>query len=146
MSIDLDLPVAMVNMDLTDLEFEDNKFDLILGYHILEHIKSDTKAMEEIYRVLKPNGTAILQVPFGSKNGHTFELDDYDYTDRKMNIKLYGHPGHVRRYGEKDYLAKLKGIGFKVQMDNYIKSFSDTDIAKYSLDKNEILYICCKSE
>jgi SAM-dependent methyltransferase len=94
-SIDLDSPVAMFNMDLTDLTFNDNKFDLIICYHVLEHIKNDTKAMEEIYRVLKPNGTAILQVPFSGKNGHTFELDDCDCTDREMNVKLYGHPGHV---------------------------------------------------
>lgn len=143
-SIDLDSPVAMFNMDLTDLTFEDNKFDLITCYHVLEHIKNDTKAIEEIYRVLKPNGTAILQVPFDGKNGHTFELDNYDYTNRKMNIKLYGHPGHVRRYGEKDYLAKLKSIGFNVQLDNYVKTFSDANTAKYGLDKNETLYICRK--
>ena len=145
-SIDLDSPVAMFNMDLTDLTFNDDKFDLIICYHVLEHIKNDTKAMEEIYRVLKPNGTAILQVPFSGKNGHTFELNNYDHTNRKMNIKLYGHPGHVRRYGEKDYLAKLKSIGFNVQLDNYVKTFSDVDITKYGLDKNETLYVCRKIE
>ena len=63
-----------------------------------------------------------------------------------MNIKLYGHPGHVRRYGTKDYLAKLKANGFNVQLDNYAKSFSDADITKYGVDKNETLYVCCKIE
>ena len=145
-SIDLDSPAAMLNMDLTDLTFVDNKFDLIICYHVLEHIKNDTKAMEEIYRVLNPNGTAILQVPFSGKNGHTFELDDCDCTDKEMNVKLYGHPGHVRRYGTKDYLAKLEDIGFNVQLDNYVETFSDVDIAKYGLDKYETLYICRKIE
>lgn len=145
-SIDLDSPVAMCNMDLTSLAFRDNKFDLIICFHVLEHIKNDTKAIEEIYRVLKPDGAAILQVPFSGKNGHTFELDSYDYTDKKMNMKLYGHPGHVRRYGEKDYLAKLKTIGFKVKLDNYVQTFSDADIAKYGLDKNKTIYVCHKVE
>ena len=45
----------MLNMDLTDLTFDDNKFDLIICYHVLEHIKNDTEAMKEIYLVLKPN-------------------------------------------------------------------------------------------
>ena len=144
LSIDLDSPVAMFNMDLTDLTFSDNEFDLVICYHVLEHIKNDTKAMEELYRVLKPNGTAILQVPFSGKNGHTFELDNCDYTDRTMNMKLYGHPGHVRRYGEKDYLAKLEDICFNVQLDNYVKTFSDADITKYGLDKHETIYICRK--
>ena len=145
-SIDLDSPAAMLNMDLTDLTFEDNKFDLIICYHVLEHIKNDSKAMEEIYRVLKPNGTAILQVPFSGKNGHTFESDDCDYTDGEMNVKLYGHHGHVRRYGTKDYLAKLEDIGFDGQLDNYVETFSDLDITKYGLDKHETLYICRKVE
>lgn len=143
-SIDLDSPVAMLNMDLTDLTFDNNKFGLIICYHVLEHIKNDTKAMEEIYRVLKPNETTILQVPFSGKNGHTFELDDCDCTDKEINVKLYGHPGHVRRYGTKDYLAKLEDIGFNVQLDNYVETFSDTDITKYGLDKHETLYICRK--
>jgi uncharacterized protein YmfQ (DUF2313 family) len=85
-------------------------------------------------------------VPFSGKNGHTFELDNCDYTDREMNVKLYGHPGHVRRYGEKNYLTKLKSIGFNVQLDNYVKSFSDANIVKYGLDKNETLYVCRKIE
>ena len=59
-------------------------------------------------------------------------------------MKLYGHPGHVRRYGEKDYLAKLKTIGFEVELDNYVQTFSDADIAKYGLDKNETIYVCHK--
>ena len=143
-SIDLDSPAAMFNMDLTNLSFKDNKFDLIICYHVLEHIKKDTKAMKEIYRVLKPNGTAILQVPFSGKNGYTFELDEYDPTDKEMNIKLYGHPGHVRRYGNKDYINKLNLVGFNVGLDDYVKSFSDADIAKYGLDKNETLYVCHK--
>lgn len=85
---------------------------MIICYHVLEHIKNDTEAMKEIHRVLNPNGMAILQVPFGCENGYTFELDNFSHTDKNMNFKLYGHPGHVRKYGEKDYIKKLKMVGF----------------------------------
>lgn len=144
MSIDLDSPMAMSHMDLTNLAFKDNKFDLIICYHVLEHIKKDRKAMEEINRVLDSNGVAILQVPFSCKNGHTFELDHHDYSDREANLKLYGHPGHVRRYGETDYVNRLKSVGFYVQVDNYVKSFSAKDVAKYGLDLNEMIYVVSK--
>ena len=61
-----------------------------------------------------------------------------------MNLKLYGHPTHVRRYGKIDYLSKLKSSGFDVKMDTYVNSFSDLEVAKYGLDKNEVLFVCRK--
>jgi cell fate regulator YaaT (PSP1 superfamily) len=42
--------------DICDLPFEDNQYDVILCNHVLEHIPDDTKAMQELYRVLKPGG------------------------------------------------------------------------------------------
>lgn len=143
-SMDLDSPVADVHMDLTNLSVKSDVIEFIVCYHVLEHIKDDTKSIQELYRVLKPGGTAILQVPFGGANDRTFESDEYDSTNRAMNLKLYGHPTHVRRYGKIDYLAKLKSSGFDVQMDTYVNSFSEHDVAKYGLDKNEVLFVCGK--
>jgi ubiquinone/menaquinone biosynthesis C-methylase UbiE len=131
-------------MDLTNLGIKNDVIDLLICYHVLEHIKDDTKSMHELYRVLKPGGTAILQVPFSGVNDRTFESDEYDCTDKTMNLKLYGHPTHVRRYGKIDYLAKLMSSGFDVHMDTYANSFSDYEVAKYGLDKNEILFVCLK--
>jgi len=143
-SLDLDSPVADIHGDLTNLSIKDNVIEFIVCYHVLEHIKDDTKSMQELYRVLKPESTAILQVPFSGTNDRTFESDKYDYTDRAMNLELYGHPTHVRRYGKIDYLAKLKSSGFEVQMDTYVNSFSEHEVAKYGLDKNEVLFVCKK--
>jgi predicted SAM-dependent methyltransferase len=143
LSVDLDSPIADAHMDLTNLGIKHNVIEFIVCYHVLEHIKNDTKAIQELFRVLKPGGTAILQVPFSGANDQTFESDEYDSTDRVMNMELYSHPTHVRRYGEIDYLAKLISIGFEVQLDTYVNSFSDNEKKKYGLDKNEILF-CCK--
>ena len=131
-------------MDLTNLGIRNDTIDLIICYHVLEHIKDDAKSMQELCRILKPRGTAILQVPFSGANDRTLESDEYDCTDRAMNLKLYGHPTHVRRYGKFDYLAKLKSSGFDVNMDTYVNSFSDHEVAKYGLDKNEVLFVCRK--
>lgn len=83
-------------------------------------------------------------MPFSGSNDRALEFDEYDNTDRAMNLKLYGHPTHVRRYGKIDYLSKLKSSGFDVKMDTYVNSFSDLEVAKYGLDKNEVLFVCRK--
>ena len=85
---------------------------------------------------MKHQGVAILQVPF--KGDHTFELDNYDCTDKVMNFKLYGHPTHVRRYGKKDFLSVIHSAGFKVDIHNYAITFSEDERKRYGLDKNEI--------
>jgi 2-polyprenyl-3-methyl-5-hydroxy-6-metoxy-1,4-benzoquinol methylase len=56
---DLFSPLADVKADICNLPFEDNQYDVILCNHVLEHIPDDTKAMQELYRVLKPGGMVI---------------------------------------------------------------------------------------
>ncbi len=51
------------NVDIQNLPFEDNIYDFIFASHVLEHIPNDEKALQEIRRILKPNGVAILPVP-----------------------------------------------------------------------------------
>jgi SAM-dependent methyltransferase len=145
-SIDLDSPAADIYMDLTNLGIKNGVFEFIVCYHVLEHIKDDTKAIQELYRILKPEGTAILQVPLSAANDHTFEFDKYNSTNRAMNLELYGHPTHVRRYGKVDYVEKLKSSGFDVLMDTYVNSFSEHEVMSYGLDKNEVLFVCGKKE
>lgn len=54
-------------INLTNLPFDDNSYDLIYASHVLEHIKDDEKAIQEIYRVLRPGGVAFLPVPLISE-------------------------------------------------------------------------------
>ena len=62
-SADLESHLAVVKVDITNILYEDNSFDVILCSHVLEHVIDDQKAMRELFRVLKPGGWAILQVP-----------------------------------------------------------------------------------
>jgi len=71
LSADLFAPNAMVKMDITDIQYPDNTFDVIYCSHVLEHVQDDRKAMSEFYRVLKPGCWAILQVPITADT--TFE-------------------------------------------------------------------------
>jgi len=138
---DLKSPLADVKADICNLPFDDDKFDIILCNHVLEHIPDDTKAMKELYRVLKPNGMAILQIPQDLNRAFTFE--DNTITDKKERAKIFGQYDHVRIYG-RDYFDKLKSIGFNVDEVDYTSRFSDKDITKYCLAKGEIIPVVYK--
>jgi SAM-dependent methyltransferase len=105
------------NEDATHLSFADNSFDVVIGNHILEHIPNDTKAMEEIYRVLKPAGRAILQVPYSEKNSITIEEPGINEPEKQS--ALFGQKDHVRIYSLNDYINRLKQAGFYVDVIPY---------------------------
>ena len=138
---DLNSPLADVKADICNLPFADNEFDVILCNHVLEHIPDDTKAMQELYRVLKPKGIAILQIPQDLSRETTFEDDSI--TDKKERDKIFGQYDHVRVYG-RDYFNKLRGIGFTVEEVDYTATLSNKNITKYCLVKGEIIPVCYK--
>lgn len=138
---DLNSPIAEVKADICNLPFEDNAFDFIICNHVLEHISDDTKAMRELYRVLAPNGTAIVQVPYDKNRKTTFEDDSI--SDPKERAKIFGQYDHVRIYGM-DYFEKLASVGFSVEAVNYTATLSEEEIEKYRLPKGELVPICKK--
>lgn len=138
---DLNSPLADVKADICNLPFLDNEFDFILCNHVLEHIPDDTRAMQELYRILKPDGTAILQIPQDLNRQFTFEDDSI--TDKEERTKIFGQYDHVRIYG-RDYFEKLRSIGFKVDEVDYTSKLSKEEIEKFRLAKGEIIPVCSK--
>jgi len=138
---DLNSPLADVKADICNLPFKDNSFDVILCNHVLEHIPNDTKAMQELYRVLKVDGMGIFQIPQDLNRDTTFE--DNTITDKKERAKIFGQYDHVRIYG-RDYFNKLRKIGFKVKEIDYTSNLSEENINKYCLAKGEIIPVCYK--
>ena len=140
-TFDLNSPLADIKGDICNLPFKENSFDFILCNHVLEHINDDKKAMKELYRVLNKNGTAILQVPINQKSSKTFE--DSSIVDKKERIEKFGQYDHIRLYGL-DYFKKLESFGFKVDPLKYSKEFTESEIIKYGLLKDEIIPVCKK--
>lgn len=138
---DLNSPIADVKADICDLPFKDNSFDFIICNHVLEHIPDDTKAMQELYRVLAPSGTAVVQVPYDAKREITFE--DNTITDQSERTRIFGQYDHLRVYGM-DYFKKLSSIGFNVNALDYTSGISSDDIERYRLCKGELLPVCKK--
>lgn len=138
---DLYSPIADVKANICDLPFEDNSFDVVFCNHVLEHIPDDTKAMQELYRVLKPGGMGIFQIPQDLSRDITFEDDSI--TDEKERSKIFGQYDHVRVYG-RDYFNKLRAIGFRVEEVDYTKKISQKEIERFCLMPGEILPVCFK--
>lgn len=129
---------AMVKMDLTDIQYPENSFDIIYCSHVLEHIPDDLKAMSELARVLDPNGWAILQVPID--RDETFE--DPSVIDPLERERLFGQKDHVRSYG-RDYQQRLEQSGFKVKVIPYVDQFDDLEQKKYGLNiKKDDIFLC----
>lgn len=138
---DLNSPLADVKADICDLPFDDNTYDIIFCNHVLEHIPNDEKAMLELYRVLKPGGMAILQIPQDLSRATTFE--DNSITDPKKRAEIFGQYDHVRVYG-RDYFDKLRSIGFKVEEVDYTNQLTPEKTDRYRLAPGEILPVCYK--
>ena len=135
---DLESPLAKVKMDIHDMPFEENSFDVIFCNHVLEHVDDDIKAMSEIRRVLRPGGWAILQIPiFYPWIDQTIE--DPTIKDPKKREELFGQDDHVRKYG-KDYPDRIAKAGLKVKEEKLIFELEENELEKYALPKNEIIY------
>lgn len=124
------------NMNVLELPFENNHFDLAICNHVLEHIPEDTKAMGEIHRVVKSGGAAILQVPLSKNTEKTHE--DFTIDDPNKREELFGQFDHVRIYGQ-DYEKRLQSVGFKVNRTNVSEKYK-----KFGVNPDEDIFYCEK--
>ncbi|WP_406683351.1 methyltransferase domain-containing protein [Seonamhaeicola sp. MEBiC1930] len=111
--------LADYKFDITKIDQPKDKFDIIICYHVLEHITDDIKAMKELYRVLKPNGVIFVQTPF--KEGEIYE--DYSIISEEDRLSHFGQEDHVRIYSIDGLKKRLSIIGFKVN----VKTFEEID-------------------
>ena len=140
-SSDLSSQLADKQMDITDIKEPDESFDVIICNHVLEHIQEDTKAMGELYRVLKTGGFAILQVPLSFKLSKSIE--DPNVVTEQERERVFGQKDHVRLYG-KDYVTRLCDAKFKVTLDEFVSELGEEDIKRHGLNRKEVLFICEK--
>lgn len=120
--------------DITNIEAENEKFDLIVCYHILEHITDDKKAMSELYRVLKKEGAVLIQTPF--KEGEIYE--NYNIVSPEDRLKHFGQEDHVRIYSVSGLKERLQNAGFKTE----VKVFDEDSYQGFT--KNEVVIVCKK--
>ena len=133
---DLDPNRATYRADITDIRCFSNFIDYVICIHVLEHIVDDIKAMSELYRVLKPGGTAFLAVPYT----HTLR-EDYSITDPAEREKVFGQNDHVRYYDAATFQQRLESVGFKLQIAETEKL---PPVFDESLMRTDLLFIARK--
>jgi SAM-dependent methyltransferase len=138
---DIESPLAMVKMDIHQIPFEANTYDVAFCNHVMEHVTDDIKAMSEIYRVLKPGGWAIIQSPMWPGLTNTFE--DFSIKDPVEREKIFGQSDHVRNYGT-DYGRRLEKAGFAVTEDKFVMELPKEKVKRFALPGEEIVYFCRK--
>ncbi|MBY0449015.1 MAG: methyltransferase domain-containing protein [Cyanobacteria bacterium] len=141
-SLDLCCPRAMIHCDLEKITLPDSAVDFIFCNHVLEHVNNDRQAMRELFRVLKPGGFAVIQVPIDTTRQIT--LEDPAYNTPELRTEFYGQPDHLRMYGT-DYPQRLEEAGFKVTPEQYAFELDPNDYERYRISP-EIIYLCSKPE
>jgi SAM-dependent methyltransferase len=124
--------------DIEEIPYPDNSFDLVFASHVLEYVKNDKKAINEIKRVLRPGGLAFLPVPM---------LHDktIDFEERPPNKRIIRETGvdYFDRYREvftevKVYEPSSFGEGFNLTID--MEDQSDLERRMYQLPN--LLPVC----
>ena len=139
---DLESPLAKVKMDVHQIPFEDNTFDVVFCNHVMEHVEDDLKACSEINRVMKPTGWGIIQSPVYPLKE---TIEDKSITDPAMREKLFGQRDHVRKYG-RDYAERLRKSGIGMEENLFVKQLPPDQIQKYALPPEEIIFVCSKGD
>ena len=125
-------------VDIENIHYKDNSFDVIFNIHVLEHVPDDKKAMEELYRVIKPQsegGFVVTMVPISYNIDETLEKKEYD--TRELRLKYYGQPNHLRKYG-KNFSKRMESVGFHVETYTPENLIGENLIEKYGLLNEEI--------
>jgi SAM-dependent methyltransferase len=128
--------LSKVAFDITNIDTKNESFDLIICYHILEHIDNDHKAMEELFRILRKGGNCVIQTPF--KNGEIYE--DETITSPKQREIHFGQFDHVRIYSEEGLKRRLENVGFIVNLKHFTSNYENL----HGFNKVETVLICNK--
>ena len=128
---------AMIEMDITDIQFADDTFDFIYCNHVLEHIPDDRLAIRELRRVLRPDGMAVIMVPV--LPGATVE--DPTLSDPEERARRFGQPDHFRIYGS-DFTERLTECGFAVQLVHAEDFMDPSERTPLGLATDDVIFVC----
>lgn len=135
-------PDVDVKMDIVSIQYPDQTFDAIYCSQVLQYVSDDQKALNELYRVLKVGGWAIILVPMLSDKLH----DDLSRTDPLEMHYLSQQTSLIRRYRPDQYSAMLLKAGFKLERVSPSDIVSPEKIVQLGL-KNETtgqVYFCTR--
>lgn len=125
-------------VDMLEMQFADQSFDVVIANHVLEHVDDDLKALSEIRRVLKPGGYAILQTPYSAKLHHTWKDPGID--DDAARLQAYGQTDHVRLFG-RDIFARFASTGLVSRVRQHHEVLPGVDATVLGVNPREPLFL-----
>jgi SAM-dependent methyltransferase len=130
-------------VNLEETGFPDESFDFVIANHVLEHVYDDTKAINEIHRILKKGGLALLQTPYSSVLESTIaEVTPHSEATRLM---LFGETDHMRLYGL-DIFSRITAPGLSFVGGNHATFNIDIDSRECGINEAEPLFLFKKTE
>jgi SAM-dependent methyltransferase len=134
---------GVMRVDLTNMPFPDDRFDLVIANHVLEHVSDDAKALREIRRVLRPSGHAVLQTPYASQRASTHE--DAGIATEHERLQAYGQEDHVRLYGS-DFAQRVVSFGFVSKVARHDELLPAVDVRACGVNPREPFHLFAKVE
>lgn len=128
-------------VDVTKIPFDDDSFDVIICNHVLEHVPEDMRALDELFRILRPGGFAVLQTPYSDLLENSF-CDPSINTDELRN-RFFGQQDHVRVYG-RDLFQRIRQAGFQLQVRTHGDILPNFDSSLYGVNQREDLILAAK--
>jgi hypothetical protein len=136
-SADLHNPEVRIRLDVQHMPLADASYDAIYCSHVLEHVEDDLRALGEFYRVLRPGGVALVQVPI--IRDLTFR--DPAITTRKGRLDAYGQVDHEIAYG-RDFPDRVRGCGFDVRTLAAASYLAEEERRRADIAPDECLFLC----
>ena len=127
--------------DITKKGLKLEYYDLIIIWHVLEHIKDDKKAIKNLFSSLRYGGKMLVSVPIHPEGN--LKTIEYNNLDENEYENIYGDRNHVRSCGL-DYIERITNIGFELIHEITVEAIDVKKIKYYGLSKNHIAWLCEK--
>jgi len=115
--------IPLLRFDLVRCPLASESCDAVVMLNVLEHIADDAGALAQTYRILKPGGVAVIEVPAGPRL--------FDAYDKALM--------HFRRYRLAELTQKLKNAGFSVERQSHLGFFLYPAFAAVKLKNQRML-------
>lgn len=125
-------------VDMMNIPYGDRYFDFIIANHVLEHVEDINSALQELYRVLRPGGYAVLQTPYSRVLHHTFS--DQGITSGDVRLQAYGQEDHVRLFG-RDVFMVVESVGFESSVVFHQEVLKNVSSVVYGVNADEPFFL-----
>lgn len=125
-------------VDMLDMPYPDETFDLVIANHVLEHVADDLQSLQELQRILKVGGLAILQTPFSARLHATWS--DKGIDDDQSRLQAYGQEDHVRLFG-KDIFSRIAGTGLASRVQYHDQLLPHISEKTFGVNRSEPFFL-----